>query len=214
MGLADKLFPNDVAADDIATASERARQLLGHVSLPLGERRADDPAALLAQIEAEVTELFREHVATLFRYAAAVARDRAVAQDGIQEAFLRYFTTRVRGQRMENPRAWLFRVLRNYILDRHRQNRSMALVDLEAVGHLTDHRQDVEERYEKGEALRRALSSLSRREQECVQLRLAGLDYGEIALVLRIRPGTVGALLARGLKKIRKNDMSPGRQAC
>ena len=41
-----------------------------------------------------------------------------------------------------------------------------------------------------------------------------GLGYEEIADVLQIRSGTVGALLARGLKKIRESDLfTPRRDA-
>ena len=40
-----------------------------------------------------------------------------------------------------------------------------------------------------------------------MQLRLEGLGYEEIADVLQIRSGTVGALLARGLKKIRESGL-------
>jgi DNA-directed RNA polymerase specialized sigma24 family protein len=36
-------------------------------------------------------------------------------------------------------------------------------------------------------------------------LRLEGFGYNEIADILRIRPGTVAALLARGLKKIQED---------
>ena len=71
--------------------------------------------------------------------------------------------------------------------------------------HVADIRQDVEAGYQKNESYQSALSILSPRERECVQLRLEGFGYNEIADILRIRPGTVAALLARGLKKLRQN---------
>ncbi len=40
-----------------------------------------------------------------------------------------------------------------------------------------------------------------------MQLRLEGLGYDDIAHVLGIRSGTIGALLARGLKKIRESAL-------
>jgi DNA-directed RNA polymerase specialized sigma24 family protein len=45
---------------------------------------------------------------------------------------------------------------------------------------------------------------LSPREIECIRLRTEDLSYEEIAGVLGLRPGTVGALLARAHGKIRK----------
>jgi DNA-directed RNA polymerase specialized sigma24 family protein len=53
---------------------------------------------------------------------------------------------------------------------------------------------------------------LSPREIECVRLRAEGLRYEEIAGVLGLQSGTVGALLARAHKKIRQAAKDPGRK--
>lgn len=167
--------------------------------------------ASTSEIEIEIIELLRSQAAALSRYAATVTRDRAVIQDGIQEAFLRYFIVRVGGQRVENPRAWLFRVLRNYILDCKRKENSLPAVNLESAGQVMDLRQDLERGYQQNESMQRAFSALSPREQECIQLRLEGFGYEEIADILKIRSGTVAALLARGMKKIRESGFFAGR---
>jgi RNA polymerase sigma factor (sigma-70 family) len=77
-------------------------------------------------------------------------------------------------------------------------------VGIEAITQRADWRQDPE-----GSLLGKELAaslrvSLTPREMECLQLRMDGLCYREIAEVLRIRPGTVGALLARALRRIQK----------
>jgi RNA polymerase sigma-70 factor (ECF subfamily) len=164
------------------------------------------------QIENEVIELLHRHAAALSRYAARIVRDKAVAQDSVQEAFLRYFISRVGGQQIENPCAWLFRVVANYLTDCIRKSSSMPAADLKAAAQVSDPRQDVEAGYQQNEAFKLALASLSPRERECMQLRLEGFGYDEIARILRVRPGTVGAMLDRGLKKIRKIGLLPGRQ--
>jgi DNA-directed RNA polymerase specialized sigma24 family protein len=56
-------------------------------------------------------------------------------------------------------------------------------------------------------------SNLSPGESECVRLRAEGLRYEEIAGVLSMRTGTVGALLARAHKKIRQAVKDSGRKA-
>ena len=184
------------------------------MSMPLSPGGTHCPVAPADQIENEVIELLRQHAAALSRYALTIARDSAIMQDAIQEAFLRYFIARVGGQQIGNPRAWLFRVLRNYIVDCNRESHSMRAVELEKAARVADSRQDVEARYQQNEALRRAVSFLSPREHECMQLRLEGFGYVEIAQILKIRPGTVGALLARGLKKIRKSGLLSRRRRC
>jgi RNA polymerase sigma-70 factor (ECF subfamily) len=182
--------------------------------MSLVNRQMSRPPALTNQIEKEVNELLIRHTTALLRYAATVARDRTIVQDAVQEAFMRYFIARVGGQRMENPRAWLFRVVRNYILDCNRRSKCSSVVDLKEAVLIADSRQDAEAEYRQSEILRRALSFLSPREQECMQLRVEGFGYGEIAQVLRIRSGTVGALLARGLKKIQGTGLFSRNQRC
>ncbi len=194
--------------NDRRDASE-AGQSPAHDLLPMYEGCSQRALLLPAEIEIEVIEMFHRHTGALSRYAATITRDREMVQDAIQETFLRYFTTRSGGHIVDNPRAWLFRVLRNYLVDRNRKSNSMAAVGLDAAGQLADLTQDVEARYEEHEISLRALRSLSPREQECMRLRLEGLGYDEIAHVLQIRPGTVGALLTRGLKKIRETDLLP-----
>jgi len=88
----------------------------------------------------------------------------------------------------------------------------MPATDLDAAAQVADERQDVEIGYQQSEAFQSALASLSRRERECLQLRLEGFGYDEIARILQIRPGTVGALLARCLKKLRKAGLLPWRK--
>jgi RNA polymerase sigma-70 factor, ECF subfamily len=187
-----------------ANASEKHSPEIKYLSLVLSERCGYACEASEKQIEIEVTELLGQHAASLARYATGITRDRTSVQDAIQEVFLRYFIARIEGQQIENPRAWLFRVLANYLRDCNRKVGSMSAVDLEAAAQVADSRQDVEAGFQQNEAFQCALASLSLREKECMRLRLEGFGYDEIGQILRIRPGTVGALLARSLKKIRK----------
>jgi RNA polymerase sigma-70 factor, ECF subfamily len=167
-----------------------------------------DRAGLSDQIEREIIELMNQHTPSLSRYGARATSDPSTIQDGIQEAFFRYFNARVGGQKVKNPRAWLFKVLRNYLLDCKRKETAMSALDLEQAGQMSDSTQDLESGYQKHECFCLALSSLSIRERECMQLRLEGFGYQEIAGILKIHSGTVAALLARALKKIR-GDFAP-----
>ena len=163
------------------------------------------PSTSTCQIEEELIELLHQQMADLSRYAATVVRDHALIQDGIQEVLLRYFIARVDGQQMNNPRAWLFRVLRNYLIDCNRKTAFVPAIGMKEATHIADSRQDVETGYQYTESCSRALSLLSPREQECVRLRLEGFGYDEIAHILGIQPGTVASLLSRSLKRLRHN---------
>jgi RNA polymerase sigma-70 factor (ECF subfamily) len=164
-------------------------------------------------MEQEVIRLYRENAAGLFRYGVVLARNREAAQDAVQESFLRYFIARSSGQPMERPKAWLFQVLRNLLLDAMKASNTRKEVGLEAVRSRADARPDPESEYGFAEMSRRLWGLLSPREVECFRLRAEGLRYNEIAQVLSVRSGTVGALLARVQKKIREDRTASMRPA-
>lgn len=154
--------------------------------------------------ELEVVRAYEEHAVGMFRYALMTVRSHEGAQDAVQEVFLRYFLARSQGQRILNPRAWLYRVLRNYLLDSMKSSSFKREVAIDEVRPMVDFRQDPELSYHHRELARRVSGLLAPRELECLRLRNEGFAYEEIATILSVRAGTVAALLARGQKKIRK----------
>jgi RNA polymerase sigma-70 factor, ECF subfamily len=155
-------------------------------------------------LELEVARAYLEYATPLFRYAVVTVRNREGAQDAVQEVFLRYFIARSQGQRIQTPRAWLYRVLRNYLLDSMKSSATKKEIGMEQVRHVVDFRQDPEASYHHRELARRVSGLLAPRELECLRLRNEGFGYEEIANILSVRAGTVAALLSRGQKKIRK----------
>jgi RNA polymerase sigma-70 factor (ECF subfamily) len=157
-----------------------------------------------AGIEQEIADLYKKEAGGILRYAGALARDRETAHDAVQEAFLRFFLCRSAGQEIRSPKGWLFRVAHNYVLDQMKSGSRNeigvdSLVNVPGPG---DH-SDTDGRV--SELLQGLIQiGLSPREMECVRLRAEDLRYEEIAVVLGLTAGTVGALLARAHGKIRK----------
>ena len=151
-------------------------------------------------IEREVTALYHEHAAGLLQYAKAVAGNADEAHDGVQEVFLRYFTERRYGREIHHVRAWLFQVLRNYLLNRMKaaSNREVAS-DLDA---LPSRQQSPEAILGLKQLVNQIDLLLTPRESECLLLRTEGLSYEEIGDRLDISIGTVGTLLTRAYRKI------------
>lgn len=56
----------------------------------------------------------------LFRFVRQRAESDAAAQDLLQQTFLRAHTSLQRGDRPEQPRAWLYQILRNLLIDAQR----------------------------------------------------------------------------------------------
>jgi RNA polymerase sigma-70 factor (ECF subfamily) len=155
-------------------------------------------------LEREVRELYRVHATPLQRYAGALSRTPEGAPDAVQEVFLRYFIERSCGRPIENPRAWLYRVLRNYLLDTRKSAESIHEVAAGDIDYLPGPQEDPEAIFHRSQTARHLLAMLSPRERETLALRHQGLSYDEIAEVLGLRSGTVGALLARAYRKFRE----------
>ena len=155
-----------------------------------------------SDIECMVVAAYEKYSAELFAYAKSIIHGEDGALDAVQESFLRYFVEVSYGRHVKNPRAWLYRVLRNYLLDRI----CSAAVKREALLAETDKMVELkpgaDAMIEQAQMADQITSLLTGREMECLRLRSEELSYEEIASVLGVRPGTVSALLTRAHKKL------------
>lgn len=159
-------------------------------------KRALDPARL----EAEVVALCREHIAPLSRYAAGLTQNDPLIQEAFREAFLQYFIIKTSGRTIENPRAWLAHTIKNRILENNRESAA------EPAAAPIRTPQPASGTANPPLAFQHALASLSMRERECLRLHIEGYVYQEIAQIMRMKKGAVGALLCDVLKRFRKDE--------
>jgi RNA polymerase sigma-70 factor (ECF subfamily) len=165
--------------------------------------RSDPSEALWAEIQQEVEEAYRDHAAGLLRYAMSLARNPEAARDAVQEVFLRYFSQRRFGGRIEKPRAWLYEVLHNYILEKLQQAARQREIVESNSGEFAPPETDPDLALRGSQGVRQIASILTNRELACLRLRAQGLEYAEIGETLGIRVGTVGALLTRAHERLR-----------
>ncbi|MBM3744254.1 MAG: RNA polymerase sigma factor [Acidobacteria bacterium] len=155
------------------------------------------------EIERQLVEAYSAHAPGLLRYACLLTGETSLAEDLLQECFLRYFRVLSAGEQLRNLAAWLYRVTRNCHFARQRAGPAAREVALDSESCVLHRGPNPESLYQKRELARQALGRLAPRELECVRLRAEGLSYAEIAEVLNIRSGTVGALLSRAFQKCR-----------
>jgi len=152
----------------------------------------------------QTVAVYEEFGPALLRYAGELGGSEDEARDAIQEVFLRFLVERRYGRVIENPRAWLYQVMRNYLLDRIKAAPTQREVRTADVDSLAARSWDnPEELALRSQEAKEIAESLSGREFICLTLRGEGLSYAEIAQVMDIRTGTVGALLARAQGKLR-----------
>lgn len=61
--------------------------------------------------------IYLEHRDELLNYATRIVRDRASAEDVVQEAWFRFSSRNEQGAAIEQPRSYLFTIVRNLALD-------------------------------------------------------------------------------------------------
>jgi RNA polymerase sigma factor (sigma-70 family) len=150
-------------------------------------------------------QAYQLHASALSAYVHRLTRNEELAQDAVQETFLRLFIALMQGEDIKSTGVWLHRIAHNYICETLKSTTVRKAVSLDdaAKDRLRDDRAGPEsDRI--SEWVESARMMLAPREWECVHLRAEGFDYTEIAAELEIRPGTVGALLHRATEKLRK----------
>lgn len=157
-------------------------------------------------LEDRVAELFVELRSDVFRYLITLGLPPAQAQEVTQEVFLRLYQTLKRGDQIENPRAWIFRVAHNCGLKVRAREGYQQPYDPDIAAQLADPEANPEmSAMERERALRfhRAVESLSEQQRRCLLLRLEGLRYGEIGAVLGISASAVGEFLRRAISRLK-----------
>jgi RNA polymerase sigma-70 factor (ECF subfamily) len=161
--------------------------------------------------QSEALALFDELRSPLLRYLWDFRLPSETAEELVQEAFLKLFEEHRGGRIVQTPRPWLFRVVHRLALKELRRLRVREVPDSsEDAGleyqEIADSRPTPDEQYfseEREHRLHKALASLPIRDQQCLNLRVEGLRYREIAGVLDISVTTVSDILRRATTTLR-----------
>lgn len=140
-------------------------------------------------------EIYARHYPELLRYAASVCRDEQLAQDIAQEVFMRALQNADTFEDLSpsQRRAWLFRALKNYMMDCFRRSK----LENEYCQMLPEEEGRSDPGIERVENSL-LLASLSEQDRALFHLRYEqGCNASEIAELLGIPPGTVRARLSR-----------------
>ncbi len=180
-------------SDDAADAPDRDDALLQRL-------RGGDQSAFDA--------IFRQWYAGLVRVAEAMLRDRAVAEEIVQDVMLELWRRRESLDPNGSPKAYLHQSTRNRALNHLRhlqvQRRSVLLMDRHEGREASAPSMIMAKEMEV--ALQEGLSSLPPRCREVFELsRVRGLKYSEIAETLEISVKTVEAQMGKALRVLREH---------
>lgn len=154
-------------------------------------------------------ELFMRHYSWLLANVLRVTGDSAEAEEIVQDTFLRLYERPIPGEDGDNVRGWLYRVAVNMAFNavRSRNRRTGWLRRLA-------HRADAHDTYDDPLTLvtemddaarvRKNLAALPDRQRNVLLLRATGHSYSEIAEIVDVKLGSVGTILARAERALRK----------
>jgi RNA polymerase sigma-70 factor (ECF subfamily) len=160
-----------------------------------------------SKLQDQVAQLFNEAREDVYRYVLTLGVHPPQAQEAAQESFLRLYATLKKGEQIENPRAYVFRVAHNLALKiRMRQNSQEAFdpnveQQLRSPDAGPEHTLLERERWLR---FHRSVEALSEQQRRCLYLRLEGLRYPEIGTILGISASTVGEFLRRAIVRLKK----------
>jgi RNA polymerase sigma-70 factor (ECF subfamily) len=175
----DKSAPLDPSACLEAAAKSRA------ANRAEGAREMD---------EQQFQRLYDATARPIHRYVLGVTGRRDVADDVLQETYVRLLTGRGHSIAENEVRPYLFRVATNLLRDRWRRERDAQLPEGFEVGHTVDLNVRLD--------VLRVIESLKPRERELLWLAyVEGLSHAEIAFAMRLTVLSVRPLLFRARRK-------------
>lgn len=168
------------------------RELLGKVAS--GDRRA-------------FASLVQQHERSLYRFILRQVRRPAVAEELLQEAFLRAYRAAASYEARSAVSTWLFRIAANLCLNEAQsaQSRHEVAGEVPERIHPAPNPAEQLEQKQTGALIEAALAALPPQQRAAVQLaRFEGLSYAEISEVLGVSVGAVDGLLQRARLSLRE----------
>jgi RNA polymerase sigma factor (sigma-70 family) len=149
----------------------------------------------------EIDDLYRAHVAEVYRYAFAVLGNHADAEDVTQTTFLNAYRALEQGVHPRKPSNWLLTIASNAIKQRFRQEQSRP-----RQVELDDRIAHAEPADEDGPSVGELLTALSKippQQRQAIVLReFEGRSYAEIAEILGVTTSALETLLFRARRSL------------
>lgn len=158
------------------------------------------------RLQERVEEIYEAERDNIYAYLLCFRIPAGPAQELTQDTFLKLYQKMAKGEEIENPRAWLYRVAHNFALRFY--EREPVFDELDPNSPPAESSPDPERSMidqQRRSALLRAMSDLSPQQRNCLELRVKGLRYREIADVIGISTSAVGEFLRRAVARLKED---------
>lgn len=149
------------------------------------------------------TKIYDDNIDSIYRFIFLKVNSQDIAQDLCSEAFTRAWK---RFDGVDNPRAFLYQIARNLVIDHYREKGKSQIIEIEKVA-LIDDRTDLEGKSYQDSDLSIVMSALRGIKPEYADIityhYVNDLTVEEIAKIVDKSENNVRVILHRGLKSIR-----------
>jgi RNA polymerase sigma factor (sigma-70 family) len=158
--------------------------------------------------------IHRELFHGLYNYALKLLLDKELADDAVQELFVKIWTKRESIGELEKVKAYFFTAIRRQIINQLRNLRLRELKISRLPGPDIDFSPEEivvknEEYLSLQNKISTLLNGLPKRQKEVIYLHyFEDIDYAQIAVIMRIRYQSVLNLLQKALQKLRSADLT------
>ena len=164
----------------------------------------------MSDAHGRVSALYDTYRDSIYRFLVAQGLNPAVAQEVTQDVFVDLFVALQKGTEMNSERAWLYAVAARAAVDHWRRERPAMWSELDANGstaaNVASGERSPEKQAEHTERVSKVaagMQRLSRERRLCLQLRMQGLRYREIAKILHISTSTAAEWLISAVDRLR-----------
>ncbi len=158
-------------------------------------------------MEEQFLKAYDDYADAIFRHCAMRISDRERGRELMQETFLKAWESVRRGTKVENMRAFLYKVANNLIIDTYRRDRGeLSLEDMAEETGFDPADQNADRDVERVVAGSEILETLQKLEEPyrtaLVMRYVDGLEPKDIADMLDISPNVASVRIHRGLKHL------------
>lgn len=159
-----------------------------------------------AELKKRFSEIYEEHADAIFRFASFRLSDTEKAKDIVQETFVKLWEYLSVGEQVDNPRALIFRIASNSVIDAYRRHKDISLDFMTEEGFDPADSGQAERiiSQSEGKIALKLLNELEPSLRDLLLLRYVdGLSVKEIAEVQNERENTVSVRLHRAMKELK-----------
>lgn len=159
--------------------------------------------------EAAFSSLYHLFIEELYAYGANFSIPEEILEDLIQDTFCHLYFNKDQYVNVQNLKSYLFRVLKNHIIDYHRKPKAHSFDDNELHFSFSISAEDEyiekEEIKREEKRIKNLLETLSPQQREIIYLRYSEkMDYSEIADIMECSCEVVRKTVSRGILKMKK----------